>query len=162
MTPPGRQANEAQDARRGRLHLHVVDESKILDFQGIPIYVETPKGEMRRGNGWECVMPADYGFVRLTGSAEGPTEGMDVFVGPMRISPTVWVVDQVHPDDGEFDEHKCMLGFVSRKAAIDAYIAAFSDGSGRERIGGVRKMSVDEFKRWLVAGGWSSPVRSAA
>lgn len=142
-----------------RVHFHVVDAARELMLHGLPIYLETRRGEERRGlRGWTTKMPADYGFIRNTGSAEGPSEGLDVFVGPERDSKEVFVIDQVDPSTGDFDEHKCMLAYPSRVLALRDYQRAFSDGSGAARIGGVKHMSMDQFKDWLENGDCTKPV----
>jgi len=96
------------------------------------------------------LMPADYGYIRGTSSAEGPREQLDCFVGPETDSELVWVIDQLDPDLRTFDEHKVMLDFGSEEEALATYKAAFSDGRGAERIGNVRRMHVDVLKRWLA------------
>ncbi len=148
--------------RRARhLHLHVADRDRLITYQGIPLYIETRAGEERVGlRGWATKMPCHYGFIRMTGSAEGHGEGMDVFLGETGAVPSdqVFVINQVHPETGVFDEHKVMLGFRNRMLALRAYQRAFSDGSGSARLGGVREMSVDQFKRWLT----EADVRTAA
>ena len=97
-------------------------------------------------------MPCDYGYLKHTGSAEGPAEGLDCFIGPEHASREVYVIDQVRPDTGAFDEHKVFFGFPSRVLALRDYQRAFSDGSGAARIGGVKHFSVDQFKSWLTNG----------
>lgn len=66
-------------------------------------------------------------------------------------SDLVVVVNQ-RDDSRRFDEHKCMLGFPSEKAAVECYVRGFSDGRGRDRIASVESMSVAAFKDWLKRG----------
>jgi hypothetical protein len=113
-------------------------------------------GTIRRGDGWSVVMPADYGYIRRVGSAEGAEEWLDCFVGPWHSSREVWVIDGMNPQTGAFDEHKCMLGFRNSREATDAFKKAYNDGGAR-RIGGVTHMSMDSlrWKDWLARGDMS-------
>jgi hypothetical protein len=125
------------------------------EFRGLPIFIETARGENRRGghglNRWQVTMPAHYGYIRRTSSAEGPAEAMDCFVGPDANQDIAWVIDQVDPVTGAFDEHKVMLGFKSATAALACYQLAYHDG-GKDRISGVTAMKIADLVRWLEDG----------
>ena len=131
-----------------------------LDYQGLPLVIETGKGEVRkaRDGSWQAKMAADYGYVEGTGSAEGPDEGMDVFVGPLRHSQRVYVIDQANLSTGEFDEHKCMLGYFNQSSATRDYCASYHDGKGQDRIMGVKVMTLKQFKDWLKSDDWAKPL----
>ena len=155
--PPEYRAPESEDAaspstsrRRPQWHVHLGDSSRLITWHGLPIYLETLEGETRAGlRGWANPMPCHYGFFRMTGSAEGAGEGMDVFVGPDESSETVYVVNQLNPETGEFDEHKPMVNFLTRPLALRAYQRSYSDGMASARVGSVATMSVPDFKKWL-------------
>lgn len=122
------------------------------DFQGIPISIENARGSTRRGVGadgqpWEAQLPAHYGYIKRTEGADG--DHVDAFIGPDAHAPTAYVIDQVHPEEKTFDEHKVMLGYPDRLSALNDYVRAFSDGRGRARIGDVTEMSIPELKDWL-------------
>lgn len=138
---------------------------RLRDFQGMPVTIETAQGQVRRGgkgNGaWQVVMPVDYGFIENTGSAEGAFEQMDCFVGPNAAADRVWIIDQLNLRTGQFDEHKCMLGFDSEQAAVDTYIRAYHD-RGKDRIAGVTAMAMDTFREWLQKGDVTKPVKLMA
>ncbi len=132
---------EAGNSRMGHLSVH-----------GIPITIEIPQGGIRSGqdaagNPWQVTLPASYGYVKRSTGADN--EHVDVYVGNHPASPTVYVIDQINPDKQAWDEHKAMISFPSRNDAIQAYQAAFSDGKGAARIGGVTTMTVPQFKAWL-------------
>src|SRR5581483_1558475 len=97
-------------------------------------------------------MPADYGYIRRIGSAEGEDEWLDCFVGPWHSSRKVWVIDAMKPESegGGFDEHKLMIGFRSRREALDCFNKAYNDGGAR-RVGANTEMSMDSlmFKDWV-------------
>jgi hypothetical protein len=150
------QETQAEDAfsapRRPKphLHVHLGDAERVVTFQGFPIFIECFAGQERVGlRGWATKMPCRYGFIRMSGSAEGAGEGMDVFLGEDENAGQVFVVNQLRPETGGFDEHKCLMGFSNRMLAMRAYQKAFADGSAAARLGSVRAMTVPEFRRWL-------------
>lgn len=116
-------------------------------LHGLAISVETPKGGIRRGPGWECRVPYHYGYIKGHFGADG--DHIDVCIGPHPESETVFIVDQKHADTGKFDEHKVLLGYRTRDAAVEAYCGGFSDGKGPLRMGPVTRLTIDEFKEWL-------------
>jgi phage-related protein (TIGR01555 family) len=113
------------------------------------IVVETPKGDIRKGNGWESLMPADYGYIMGTSSSEGPREQMDVYVGPNHKSTNAWIVHQRDLTTGDFDEHKVMLGYDDFAGALGDYVASFSDGKGMARVLKVDQVDVATLATWL-------------
>ena len=125
------------------------DRRSVLDVHGITVVVETAKGEAREGRGWRVSMPAHYGYISGTGSAEGSDEQMDCYVGDDPTSSRVFVLHQLDPITGEFDEHKTFVGFADLNDAVNAYNAAFSDGSGPARTGDIETLTVPAFKKWL-------------
>jgi len=131
-----------------------------IKFQGLDISIETKKGEIRRGKGWENISPADYGYIRGTTAAD--KEHVDCYIGPHEKSNRVYIIDQHHLHNKAYDEAKCMLGFASRDEAVSTYKAGFSDGKGHQRIGKVTRMSMAEFKDWLKNGNTKKPVKEAA
>ena len=132
-----------------------------LNYHGLPIIIETPKGAIRRGghNGktWEAVMAADYGYIADTWSAEGRGEELDCFVGPHRDSAKVFVIDQRDLETGQFDEHKTMIGYDDKVSAVSDYLASY-DSRGAERIMAVTAMTLDEFKAWLAVADFYRPL----
>lgn len=132
-----------------------------VSFHGLPFVMENPKDSTRSGvdadgKRWEAKLPADYGYLSRTEGADG--DQVDAYVGPHASSQRVWVVDQIDPKTGRFDEHKVMLGTRSVTEARAIYHRAFSDGTGPQRIGAITEMSLAEFKTWLKDGDTTSPV----
>lgn len=130
-------------------------------WQGLDLTIENAKGSERRGvdrggKPWSITMPAHYGYFRKTEGADG--DHVDFYMGPNEASENAWIIDQVDAETGAFDEHKLMLGFDSAADARAAHEAAFSDGKGADRRGGIKKMSVGELKDWLASGDTKSPV----
>lgn len=121
-----------------------------IKLDGYDITIENPKGSVRSGvdeNGqpWSVTMNNDYGYIRGTEGVDG--DHIDVFLSDSPTLGDVYVIDQVDPDTGEFDEHKVMYGFKSALAAKRAYLANYStDWKG---LGAITKVSKDEFKKWV-------------
>lgn len=121
---------------------------------GLAISIENKKGGERSGihdgKPWSVKMPAHYGYIRGTEGAD--EDHVDCYLGPHLNSPKVFVIDQCDADTGEFDEHKCMLGFGSKQQALATYHKGFSDGRGPDRVHKITGMHVDKFKDWLKNG----------
>lgn len=129
-----------------------------VNFQGLPISIENPKGSVRSGkdkNGkeWSVKMPFPYGYIR--GTTAKDMEHIDCFIGPNFKSIRVYVIDQ-KKGNGSYDECKVMLGFPTREAAIDGYRSSYSDK--KNRIMKVTKMLMPEFKEWLKKGDTKKPL----
>lgn len=133
-----------------------------VNLHGLPISIETKKGEVRSGKDkygieWKVKMPVSYGYIRGTEAKDG--DHVDCFLGSNPKSLRVYVIDQ-KKDDGSYDEAKCMLGFKDRETAIKAYRDSFSDK--KNRIMHVRKMLMPEFKYWIKNGNTKKPIKVAA
>lgn len=122
------------------------DQLSLINWQGLNVVLEYERGQRRFGNG--SPSPAHYGYISGTGSAEGGSEQMDCYIGDDPDAREVYVIEQRHPG-GDFDEHKCMLNFSSKQDAVNAYVNAWNDGSGAQRLGGIKAMTIPTFKRWL-------------
>lgn len=129
---------------------------------GLDISIENPEGSERRGTSpdgtaWANRMAGHYGYIRRTEGADG--DQVDVFVRPgtaPEFSGPVFVVDQVDPGSGSFDESKVMLGYDSREQAEGAYRDSYTpDWRG---MGKVVEMDVPTFKRWLAEGDTTRPA----
>jgi len=130
-----------------------------LSWNGLDISIETPRGGTRTAadGSWSVPdFPAHYGRVKGTTGADG--DHVDIYMGNRPESATAFVIDQINPETGEFDEHKVMLGFASLADAKATYAAAFNDGQGPARMGAVTPMNVDRFKAWLKNEDTKKPV----
>ena len=131
---------------------------------GLACSVENPKwsvrtGTSRSGRSWAVVMPADYGYVRNVDGADG--DELDAFFGEAEWSPTVWVADMKDPETGEWDEHKCFLGFENEEAVREVLRAAYDDGA-QDRVAGLTEMGLDEFTAWVREHGRKDEPLTAA
>lgn len=121
---------------------------------GLYVVIETPKGGLRRGKGWEVTMPADYGYIRTYEGADG--DQIDCYLGPNPKSELVFVIDQRVSPEGTFDEHKVMLGYDTQEQAVADYVLGHSSGS--LLMGAVTQLSMTEFKDWLMTGNLRQPL----
>jgi hypothetical protein len=144
---------EAGNYRKGHVTLH-----------GMNIAIENPRGSMRSGlcadgEPWICRMPSHYGYLKGTSGADG--DQVDCYIGPDPECERIYVIDQIDADTHDFDEHKAMLGYLTAGDAVQSYLKAFSDGRGHERLGGIKEMSVDQFKGWLASGKTKKALKRA-
>lgn len=121
-----------------------------LKIDGYDISIENPKGSMRRGidsdgEHWEIEMQNDYGYIRGTESVDG--DHIDVYLSDNPSEGRVFVVDQINPDTGEFDEHKVMYGFADEQSARDAYLSNYDEGW--QGLGNISEVSKEEFSDWI-------------
>lgn len=138
-TNPTEAQKESGNYRKGHVRI-----------DGMEISIEQPKGSIRRGtdakgNKWESKMHNTYGYIRGTQSVDG--DHIDVFLSDAPLHGKVYVVDQVNPETGEFDEHKVMYGFDSEDAAKKAYLSNYE--KGWKGLGTITEVSREEFKEWV-------------
>lgn len=125
-----------------------------LSFGGYDFTVETPKGTTRsgkdeQGKPWSVNMHDTYGYILGKIGVDG--DHIDMFINDAAdldsFDGNVYVVDQVNPETGEFDEHKVMYGYPSEEAATEAYLANYSkDWKGLGKVTAVPKATFD---KWL-------------
>lgn len=132
-----------------------------IKLQGLDIALENPKGSTRSGTdqdgkAWQSTMTHDYGYIKRTLGADG--DHVDVFIGDKPDSETVYVVDQVDPKTGKFDEHKVMMGFSDEQAAREGYLGNYE--AGWKGLGAIKAMPVESFKRWVKEGDTTKPADS--
>jgi phospholipid N-methyltransferase len=130
---------EAGNYRKDHIRIH-----------GLDIAIETRKGRSRKP-GWPK-MACHYGYIKRTEGADG--DHVDVMIGPHIDSELVVVVDQVN-HKGKFDEHKCLIGFRTKQAAIDTYRRCYTRGW---KVGPTTAMTVHQFKAWLDKGNQLKPI----
>jgi hypothetical protein len=125
-----------------------------LSFGGYDYTVETPKGVTRsgkdeQGKPWSVTMHDTYGYILGKIGVDG--DHIDMFINDAADLDTfdgnVYVVDQVIPETGEFDEHKVMYGYPSEEAATEAYLANYS--KGWKGLGKVTSVPKATFDKWL-------------
>lgn len=122
----------------------------LREWHGLHLVIEHNEGE-KRG---EVVMPAAYGFIRKTTSAEGPDEEMDIFL--CGDSDSVCVVDSFHPD-GTFDEHKLFLGTEDKNTVANLFKITYGDTKQAKTVSSI---GLGQLQSWLDQGDFSKPFAS--
>lgn len=127
-------------------------------MHGMHVTIETPMFQSRRGKQdgkpWSVLCMAHYGYINGTKGADG--DAIDIFVGPMPESLSVFVVNQVNRD-GAFDEHKVMLGFADEESARNGYMNSYE--KGWTGLGSLTACSIKQFKYWLKHGDLNKPLQ---
>ncbi len=122
-----------------------------INFMGFDVSIENPAGSTRKGvdgsgKAWESTMQSHYGYFKRSLGKDG--DQVDVFINPdSREDGKIFVVDQVDPGTGKFDEHKVMMGFGSPEDAKAAYLSNYEDGW--QGLGEITEVGRDDFKAWL-------------
>lgn len=129
-----------------------------VNVAGFDISIENPKGSTRRGTSedgkaWESTMQHHYGDIKGTTGADG--DPVDVFIGDNPSSENVYVINQVDPKTGKFDEHKIMMGFDSLADAKDAYLSNYE--KGWKGLYSAEIAKPEELKSWLESGNTNQP-----
>jgi outer membrane biosynthesis protein TonB len=130
-----------------------------IKLMGLDISIENPSGSERNGTdasgkAWKTEMKHHYGYVK--GSKGNDKDQVDVFVGPNPDSGKVFVVDQIDPATGKFDEHKAMLGFDTIEEAEAGYRANYD--ANWQGMGAISEMPADAFKSWVKDGTKKKPL----
>lgn len=122
----------------------------VLKFQDIKVHIENRKGTWRIDRvhnppQWKTKMLCHYGEIINTLGVDG--DAVDVFVGPNPDAAHAYIITQVRPDTGEFDEQKIMLGFDSAQSAKAMYLRHYDTP---QFFGAIAAMPMDEFKRKVM------------
>lgn len=123
-----------------------------IRMSGLDISIENPQGSERRGvdpdgNEWTTPMRDHYGYFKGTTAADG--DKLDVFIKPgtpQDYAGPVFVVDQVDPKTGKFDEHKVVFGAADQAEAEAIYRRNYSaDWQG---LANITALPMPAFKAW--------------
>lgn len=132
-----------------------------VNFQGLDLSIENPKGSERSGvdrdgKKWSITMNNHYGYIKKSTGADG--DHVDVFLGDNPESPKAFVVNQVDPKTGEFDEHKVMLGFDTMEEARAAYQSNYAKGwKGAKSL---TEIPVSELQARINSGEIQKPIHN--
>ena len=135
-----------------------------VNFHGLSIAIENPRGTFRTGvnkstgKAWSNRMAAHYGY--LVGTRGNDGDGIDVFVGHTPESERVFVINQIDPSTGAFDEHKILLGFYGLNDAKTAYNSSYDRGWAG--IGSIVEASLTQIKWWIKHGNKKAPISASA
>lgn len=136
-----------------------------IQISGLDIAIENPEGSVRSGVGadggrWANTMQLHYGYINGSHGADG--DHVDVFVMPglsEDYDGPVYVIDQIDPETGDFDEHKVIIGAYSLQGAKAMYLSNYD--KGWQGCGDVTMMPWEEFREWIKSGDTKGPVGEA-
>ncbi len=122
-----------------------------IEFNNVTVAIENPKDSVRKGVDpggvpWEQTMQDNYGYI--LGSVGKDKDHVDVFIGPREESEKIFVVDQMNPETGAFDEHKVIFGANGMRQAKEIYNRNYAEGW--QGMGDVTAMTQEEFKGWVT------------
>src|SRR5882724_39665 len=136
---------KAKSKDRRRTKDAMLGDRRVMGF---PVVIEHIKGESRYG----VNLPADYGYIRRTGGADAAQ--IDCFVGPDVADGRIFVVDAYERATGKFNEHKCMLGYTDREAALAAFRAYYGRMTDFNLIGYAGAATDEQgLRAWLAEPG---------
>ncbi|MGK8772947.1 LPD1 domain-containing protein [Acinetobacter baumannii] len=143
--------NEGQEPTEQQLQDNDYTTGKFK-INELHVHIENPAGSVRSGVGadgetWETKMLAHYGFFADTMGHDG--DEVDVFVVPgteTDYSGPVFVVHQ-NDENGDFDEHKVIIGAKSKAEAALLYQSHYDENwSG---MGHIEEYSFNDFVQFL-------------
>lgn len=139
---------EAGNFKKGAVKLH-----------GMAISIENPAGSIRRGTdasgrAWETEMQHHYGYIK--GSLAKDGDHVDVFIGERPASRRAFVIDQIDPKTGKYDEAKVVLGALNEANARRIYQA--NHEPGWKGLGAITAMEMDAFRGWVKSNDTRKPV----
>lgn len=124
--------------------LHTDDSTpakRIIDWHGFKLGLQYQPFDLRHGK----VLPVAYGHIQKTKGADGMA--CDCYVGAEMESDRVFEITQLV--NGQFDEHKYMLGFASQDAARDTFLKVMPAAM----FGGIREVGLAELAVYRLDGG---------
>ena len=113
---------------------------------GHHVSIENPAGSKRRPE-WPTLQ-SHYGYLRGTRGRD--KDHIDICIKngtPRAHRGTVYVVDQVDPATGKFDEHKVMYGYANAEDARAGYMANYTPGW--RGMGAITAMPFETWNRWV-------------
>lgn len=110
---------------------------KIINWNGLEIGVEYFPGDKRHNK----ILKSGYGHIRGTKGADGMA--LDTYFHQDVPNPDIKTSDKLYKvtqldKDGNFDEHKYMLGYSSKNAARKAYLKQMP----KSMLGGIKKVTI--------------------
>lgn len=148
LPEPTQAMKEAGNYKKGHVSLH-----------GLDITIENPQGSTRSGidaDGapWSVTMGHHYGYIKRSVGADN--EHVDAYIGDHPESTKAFVINQIHPHNGQFDEHKVMLGFNSEAEARSGYLKNYAPGW--KGLDSITEMPVSDLKAKIESGAIKKPI----
>ena len=128
-------------------------------YKGLNIRIENPAGSIRfgfnqQGKKWVQRMKAHYGYI-VNGEDGNDGDKIDCFINPDGSGSRVFVINQINPESGLFDEHKIMLGYSNIVAAERAYLENYQ--KGWTGLGSIVQSNTKKLREWLETGNHTEP-----
>lgn len=124
----------------------------ILDIAGLKIAIENPAGSVRQGvdaNGkaWQSTMQHHYGYILDSKGFDG--DELDIFVKNhlSDFNGKIYIIRQIDPITGDFDEHKLVIGADSPEEAQQIYLSNYEQNW--QGFGSIGEISMDDLKSKL-------------
>lgn len=130
-----------------------------IQFKGLDIVIENPRGSIRAGKGWAGEkwaqrMKDHYGYiVNDSGQETGDGDKVDCFIGPKLNASRAFIVNQQR--GGMFDEHKVMLGYDNIEEAEAAYRAHYP--KNWKGFMNIVQANTKVLRQWLKEGNLNEP-----
>jgi Inorganic Pyrophosphatase len=134
------------------------DLERKTKVAGLDIGIQTDKGQERKHHGG-VKFPAPYGYIGKT--EDNDDMNVDVYLGPNKNSKKAYVINQLKKN-GKFDEHKVMLGYDDKAAAVKDYKASWPKKKAERKYGDTVEMTTDQLKHWLKKGNTKEPITKNA
>jgi hypothetical protein len=140
-----------------------------IRLRGLDISIENPEGSTRQetkpedaGDDWEpawktTMQKAHYGYFKgANPSNDG--DAVDVFVSTKMDEGNnrAYVIDQIDPKTGKYDEPKVILGAKSEADARDIYLSNYEPGW--KGLGAITEMKMIPFRKWLQNDKHTKPI----
>lgn len=121
---------------------------RVLKWNGLEIGVEFLPGQVRfPGRKHSKKLRSGYGHIRRYLGADGEALDCYLYPGLLDEKPTgsnrSFSVEQL-ADDGDFDEHKFMLGYADIEQAKAAYLAEMPE----EFLGGIEEVAIADLEQY--------------
>jgi hypothetical protein len=120
-------------------------QRREISFQGLQIVIENEKGSIRHwerdGEQGETKMFYPYGFIKGTLGKDG--EEVDCFIGNDKFAPFAYIIYPAKTKGFDIKEDKMMLGFGSKDAARDAFMAHYNN---QKFLGDIVELPMHLFK----------------
>lgn len=123
-----------------------------VKFEGLDINIENPKGTSRKyvdpdGKPGTRVMQHHYGERAEGTGADG--DKPDVFIVSDEETGKAFVINQINPKTGKFDETKTILGAETEQQAREAYLSNYQ--KNWKGLGSIHEMSIERYKEWSAS-----------
>lgn len=152
-TPPQETGNEEDTTELSEPVEFGAIIDRRLSWNGLDIGVEYLPGAVRfPGRKNSKKLRSGYGHIRNYKGADG--EALDCYLYPGLVpldkgdepqgSDRIFEISQISPEDGDFDEHKYMIGYDSVDAAKAAYLTEMPE----EYFGRIREIAIADLEQY--------------